>query len=141
MKQYDINFQGYWRDINKSGIPAKSGIYMVYRCTYNKISDTVGLIDIIYIGQSENVRDRVATHEKHDAFVRQLQHGEELCYAFAPIKESDLDIVERSLIFAQKPILNDDWKDKYGGPDASFKIDGRCLKLKYTDYTITNNNK
>lgn len=139
MKQYNINFQGYWRDINRGGIPAESGIYMVYRCTYNKASDTVGLIDIIYIGQSENVHDRVATHEKHGDFEKQLQRGEELCYAFAPIQKSDLDIVEHSLIFAQKPILNEDWKDKYGGPDAAFKVDGCCLKLNYTDYTITNN--
>lgn len=139
MKEYIINFQGYWRELNKSDIPAQSGIYMVYRCTYNRASDTVGLVDIIYIGQSNNVRNRLSNHEKQTEFEKQLASGEELCYSFAPVDIQDLDTVERSLIFAQKPILNENLAETYGGPDAAFKVDGQCLKLKYTDYTITNN--
>ena len=48
MKQtYNIQFEGYWLEKNKAGIPAKSGVYMVYRSKYDVASDTVTLLEII----------------------------------------------------------------------------------------------
>jgi len=41
MKTISLKFDGYWREVNKSGIPAESGIYGVYVCTYNKEQNTV----------------------------------------------------------------------------------------------------
>ena len=35
IKSYSLIFNGYWREIDKKGIPSKSGIYLVYRCVYN----------------------------------------------------------------------------------------------------------
>lgn len=137
MKTYNVNFQGYWRDINKDGIPAESGVYLVYRGKYNSSTDTIGLIEIIYIGQSKNVHDRIADHEKKELFEKQLSDGEELVYAFAPVKPEELDIVEQSLIFAQKPVVNDSHKERFEQEDAAFIIDGKCIGLKYTDYNIT----
>ena len=111
IKSYSLIFNGYWREIDKKGIPSKSGIYLVYRCVYNVKSNTVGLKDIIYIGQAENVRERIVNHDRLTDFMSQLQQGEELCYSVAEVSKSDLDVVENALIFAQKPILNDKLKD------------------------------
>lgn len=49
MKDYILNFEGYWRDCNKGGLPTYKGVYLVYRCNYNVQNDTVNLIEIIYI--------------------------------------------------------------------------------------------
>lgn len=64
MKDYILNFEGYWRDCNKGGLPTYKGVYLVYRCNYNVQNDTVNLIEIIYIGQAENIHDRHIRHEK-----------------------------------------------------------------------------
>ena len=137
IKQYNLNFRGYWREINKGGIPAVSGVYLVYRCNYNTLQDTVKLNEILYIGQSENVHDRISNHEKASQFSSKLQKGEELCYACAEVSKTDLDIVENALIFAQKPVLNEELKDSFKYGKVAIKADGRCACLTYTDYSIS----
>ncbi len=140
IRTYSLNFKGYWREENKGAVPAESGIYMVYRCIYNNETDTVRLIDIIYIGQScqeGGVRGRLATHEKQEDFNAQLHEGEELCYAFAPVNADDLDVVENALVFAQKPILNDELKNHFNHSAVAIKVDGRCNLLRYTNYQIS----
>ena len=137
LKSYSLNFEGYWREINKNGIPSKSGIYLVYRSVYDANSNTVGLKDIIYIGQAENLHDRIAKHEKLDDFNAQLQQGEELCYSVASVSSADLDVVENALIFAQKPVLNGNLKDSFNHGAVTVKLDGRCACMKYTDFKIS----
>lgn len=137
MNTYQLNFKGYWREINKVGIPNASGIYLVYRSVYNSSSNTVGLKEIIYIGQAENVNSRLQRHEKQHDFENQLQRGEELCYSFAPVEKQNLDIVENALLLMQKPKLNKDSVNSYNHEDASFTIDGRCALLKSTDFSIS----
>lgn len=137
LKTYSLDFKGYWREINKRGIPSKSGIYLVYRCVYDADNNTVGLKEIMYIGQAENVHDRIANHDRLNDFNTQLQKGEELCYSFAEVAISDLDILENALIFAQKPVLNDVLKDSFKYGAVEVKLDGRCACMKYTDFKIS----
>ena len=35
MKTITLKFNGYWREVNKGGVPNQSGIYCVYSCIYN----------------------------------------------------------------------------------------------------------
>jgi excinuclease UvrABC nuclease subunit len=137
IKTYSLNFKGYWREENKNRIPSKAGVYLVYRCVYNTKNNTVGLKDIIYIGQAKNVHDRIVNHDKLDDFKAQLQSGEELCYSFAEIQETELDIIENALIFAQKPVLNNNLKDSFNFGAVIVKLDGRCACMKYTDFKIS----
>ena len=137
IRAYSLKFNGYWREDNKNGVPSKTGIYLVYRCVYDKTSNTVGLKDIIYIGQAENAHDCIANHDRLDDFKKQLQQGEELCYSFAEVLPSDLDIVENALIFAQKPILNDKLKYTFNYGAVTVKVDGHCACMKYTDFKIS----
>ena len=41
MKKINLDFDGYWREINKNSIPSKSGVYCVYSCVYNSSNKTV----------------------------------------------------------------------------------------------------
>ena len=137
IKTYSLDFKGYWREVNKNGLPSKTGIYLVYRCIYSAETNTVGLKEIIYIGKAENVHDRIANHDKLEDFKSQLQEGEELCYSFAEVPVADLDVVENALIYAQKPRLNDNLTDSFNHGAVAIKIDGRCACMKYTDFKIS----
>lgn len=135
MREYRLTFDGYWRDCNKGSLPTYSGIYLVYKCIYNAYNDTVSLIDIIYIGQAENIHDRHEQHDKYNDFLSQLSEGQELCYSCAPV-ESDLDLVENALIFVQKPVLNVEGRNSYIHSKAHIIISGNCTRMKRTDFII-----
>lgn len=136
MHTYNIQFEGYWLEKNKTGIPAKSGVYMVYRSKYDSSSDRVTLLDIIYIGQSENVQSRIVNHDRRNDFQKTLSADETLSYAFAPVSSPDIDVVEKALIISQKPPLNDQIKSNIDFSDKHFQVDGKCALLKYTNFTI-----
>lgn len=135
MKDYILNFDGYWRECNKNGLPTYPGIYLVYRSRYNPQNDTVSLVEIIYIGKTDNIHDRLIKHEKYDLFVSQLREHEELCYSCAGVVE-DIELVENALIFVQKPVLNDQGKDSYNYSRAHFVLEGSCTRMKYTNFNI-----
>lgn len=135
MKDYILKFDGYWRECNKNGLPTYPGIYLVYRSRYNPQNDSVSLVEIIYIGKTDNIHDRHIKHEKYDLFVSQLREHEELCYSCAEVVE-DIELVENALIFVQKPVLNDQGKDSYNYSRAHFVLDGSCTRMKYTNFNI-----
>lgn len=63
-KTFNQEFEGYRRELNKSGLPTESGVYVVQSCTYNKETKKVSLQKLIYIGKADNINDRVNNHEK-----------------------------------------------------------------------------
>ena len=136
MDRYSLLFRGYRRDENKEGLPQYCGIYVVYRCIYNNENRTVRLIEMLYIGKSTNVKQRICNHTKRDDFTRQLGAGEELCYSYAEVSKADLDLVENALIFAQKPKLNEDLVDVYKYDSAEFILEGQCALFKYKKFSI-----
>jgi excinuclease UvrABC nuclease subunit len=137
MNHYDITFKGYRRDQDTGSLPHYSGVYLVYRCRYIKETNRLSLIEIIYIGQAKDLNERLNKHDRHDDFMQSCHDGEELCYAYASVDERDLNVVESSLIFAQKPPLNTEHIDSFGYDDSSFSIDGECALLEHTKYSIS----
>lgn len=136
MKKYNLTFKGYWRDCNRSGLPAISGIYLVYKCLYNQKAKAVKLIELMYIGQADNIRARNKEHEKRDAFLKECKGEETLCYSVAEVDKANLNIVENALIFAQKPRLNEKCKDIYNYEPAELHLEGKCKFMKHLDFTI-----
>ena len=136
MKQFELYFDGYWREENKASVPKFSGIYLIYTCKYNKDAGTVSLSRNIYIGKAKNLNSRIADHNEQE-FKDFIAQGETLCYACAPVKVSDLDLVENALIFAEKPVANTMLKDCYSYQDAGFSLEGACDMLEYTSFNIT----
>lgn len=136
MNEYKLNFEGYWRECNKGGLPSYTGVYVVYRAVYNEVTNRVVLNDIIYIGQADNIHDRHQHHEKYDAFCKSLKAGEELCYSCAKVDGRSLDVVENALIFAQKPEINTSGKESFLHQPSHLMLDGQCACMKYTDFNI-----
>ena len=136
METVNLNFEGYWREKNKNGTPQYSGIYAVYRCVYNEAVETVALKEIIYIGKSDDIHDRISTHDKIEMFKNKLQNGEELCYSCAKVHNAELDAVENALIFAQKPVLNKQGLESYEYEPLHIVIEGACSLMKHTNFKI-----
>jgi hypothetical protein len=113
-KSYALTFNGYWREPNISGLPAKSGIYCVYACTYNSNAKTVSLNRLLYFGEAADMQARVAGHEKWGDWRRELRIGEELCFSASLISGAeDRQRAEAAEIFKHKPVCNTTYIDAF----------------------------
>lgn len=136
-KSYDLEFDGYWRERKASGVPAKSGIYGVYAATHNQGNDTVTLNRLLYIGESENVRDRVTNHEKWEKWRLQLRAGEELCFNMAPIgPAADRERAEAAMIYEYKPPCNEEYVHSFPFDQTTITTRGRnaLMRERFTVY-------
>lgn len=134
-KTIRLTYEGYWREPNIGGIPAKSGVYSVYACQHNN-DNTVAIRKLIYIGESSNVHDRIQAHEKWPSWRCYLQAGEQVCFNFAPIGV-DRERAEASLIKHHKPPENTEFVDSFPYPQTTVYTSGRnkLLSPVFTVYT------
>lgn len=134
---FNIDFKGYRLDKNINTLTNSSGIYVVYRCIYDSVSDTVDIKELLYIGQAENLRERLMSHEKKPLFFSSCMDGETICYSYATVNKSILNEVENGLIFMQQPKLNERLKDHYNYyVPVLFEITGRCDKFRMKLFNI-----
>ncbi len=111
MKIIKLTFDGYWTEIDNDMID-KSGIYCVYRGV--KIGDRVKLIELIYIGESENVKKRIQQHIADKDWKECLEANECFCYSNAYVESQARARAEAALIYHYKPKYNNQHKDNYG---------------------------
>lgn len=135
MSVFNLEFDGFWRDENSSGVPKVTGIYAVYRCVHNIRAGTVTLNEILYIGESENVGDRIAGHDRRDDWERKLRSGEQLCFAVAGYSGKERVRVEAALIRKHQPTLNVEYKDSFPFPQTRVISTGKTGVL-LTDFII-----
>lgn len=117
-KTIRLNFDGYWREVDKGSIPARSGIYLVYVCKYNELQDTVSLDKLIYIGEADNVCDRIANHKKWPEWYQYVPEGSEVCFSFAGVTSPDRERAEAALIYYHKPSCNEEYIDSFPFDDT-----------------------
>ena len=133
MEEIELKFNGYYRDVNRHIVSNKSGVYLVYRCVYNKDKKpkpTVTLKELIYIGESETIRDRIGEeHESRKCWEGKLKTGEVLCFSFAPAIEKDRKRAEAALVYKKKPVCNDQGKDSFNYDKTIIKSTGRCMYI------------
>ena len=100
--------------------------------------DTVSLLDILYIGQGKNVNERIDTHDKREVFLKKCDEdkNETLCYSIAEVNETDLNLIENALIFAQQPELNNYYKDNFSFEKSEFHLEGKCSLMKHVNFSI-----
>ena len=136
MKTISLEFEGYWREINKGSVPAQSGIYCVYTCTYNQSEGTVTLRELVYVGESENVRDRLTNHERLPDWKKRLKAGETLCYSVATVSGNDRNRAEAAVIFHHKPPCNTEYKYSFPFETTTIQTSGRnnMLDSSFTVY-------
>lgn len=130
MLTFNLNIEGYWRDKNKRGIPGHPGIYFVYECTYNVEADTVTLLRILYIGESDNVNDRIAKHEHYELWRSYLTPGNELCYSTGHMQGPHRTRGKAAFIFKIKPIANTDYKEDFPFDETTMQLTGKTGLLE-----------
>ncbi len=136
MKQYNITFRGYRRDIDRDMLPTFSGIYLVYCYSEHGAGKEATLNRIIYVGKAFNIRDEICDEKLHKKFERELQDGEELCYSYSSVSPFEKDAVENALAYMQKPVLNGKLKESYNFDNSEFHLEGACGLLKMTRFSI-----
>jgi len=129
-KTISIKFKGYWRDEDKSGVPAQSGVYCVYECKYNKNNDSVSLLKLIYIGEADNVQERIANHEKYQDWLKHVRFGNELCFSFGPVLSTDRERAEAAMIFKHKPPENEEYKYSFPFDQTTISLSGEIALLE-----------
>jgi len=135
-KTISLEFDGYWREVNSGGVPKKSGIYCVYTCVYNQSKENITIQKLIYIGESDNVNDRISGHEtKSKCWNKQLNNGEVLCYSFAPADETNRKRAEAALIFKHKPTCNEEYVDNFPYDETTVKSTGKTQSIK-SEFTV-----
>ena len=126
---FAITFDGYWREPNKSGVPAESGVYCVYSCVYNATTKKVSLKKLIYIGEAADVKNRIANHEKLPDWKKHLKSGEELCYSFGGVLSSDRERCEAAMIFKHKPPENTEYVNSFPFDQTTMSLSGKTALL------------
>lgn len=137
-KSFEIEFAGYWREPNISGIPSKSGVYCIYECTYNKEKNTVTINKLIYIGESVDVNNRIANHEKWSDWKKYVRNGNEICISVAEIGSDYRERVEAALIFEHKPPVNTDCIKEFNYHKTSITVTGKAMLLN-PKFTVPKN--
>ncbi len=132
---FEVEFEGYWREPNMSKIPAKSGVYCVYECTYNESEKTVSIHKLIYIGEAEDANDRIKNHEKWDDWEKHVKEGNQLCFSFGYVESSNRDRVEAALIFEHKPPENSEYTDSFPFDKTTISLSGR-IALLHANFTV-----
>ncbi len=126
---FTIKLDGYWREPNKGSVPAKSGVYCVYSCIYNANKKTVLLSKLIYIGESEDVKNRISDHEKFPVWKKHLKSGEVLCYSFGEVATINRARCEAAMIFHHKPPENTEYVSSFPFDKTTMKLFGETALL------------
>jgi hypothetical protein len=135
-KSYGLAFDGYWREPNISGLPAKSAIYCAYACVHNRPQGTVTVNRLLYIGEAGDVRGRIENHECWSKWRAKLQRGEELCFSAALIAgESDRQRAEAAMIYKHKPGCNTEYVNSFPFDTTSIMTSGTNALL-FPSFTV-----
>ncbi|MGD0038960.1 MAG: GIY-YIG nuclease family protein [Isosphaeraceae bacterium] len=129
-KTISIEFAGYYREPNIGGLPASAGVYCVYACTFDAQAQTVDLKRLIYIGESENIKERVANHNLWAAWRRQLTTGQVICVSAGGVSpEQTRHRAEAAMIFKHKPPVNEEYKHSFPFDTTTMSLSGRTNLL------------
>jgi len=134
-KTFELYIMGYWRDKNIICLPKLPGVYFVYETTYNRDRDALLVKRLLYIGESEDVYERILKHEKYTDWLKYLRFGNELCYSMAQVENAFRERIEAAYIYEHKPPANEEYTDKFPFNKTRIKSTGDTELLK-KDFAI-----
>lgn len=141
MKQYELEFDGYW-EVGTTGVADYAGIYCIYVWPPHEIDNS----RLIYIGEAEDIESRVDEHiGNEDMFLRFVYHAiienreppasgkisEELYFSAARIEvRGDRERAEAAMINFHKPPANKEYKHNFIFPDTEIFLLGEIHRLE-----------
>ena len=129
---FEQNHEGFW--IEKTSLPKESGIYFVYECTKN--DNSVSIHKLIYIGESENINNRVTNHEKLNDWSKHVKKGNVLCYSFTLVNNNNRERVEAAFIYFHKPPENTEYINRFPYHKTSINSSGSTAGLIKESFTV-----
>lgn len=131
MKEFSLVFEGYY--ITMDALPEYGGIYLVYKGSYNKETNTVSLVELVYIGEADNIKKRHTDgHEHQKDFenkVKDIPNGK-VIYSVAKLEnEEDRERVENALIYYTQPDINTTGKSRFKYPVTRVISNGKAKFL------------
>lgn len=102
------------------GIHGYSGLYFVYKGRFNEGNNTISLIKLLYVGESEQVRDSIVRHLTTADWRQFLVRDEELCFSVAEMSVAGRKTVRAALIRELKPVANQVAKE--GVEETGFEV-------------------
>jgi len=126
-KTISLNFDGYWTEAETSEIPKQSGVFIVYACTKDG-AETSFFKKVIYIGESENVNQRIAKHKKWPLW-RKYRSASQICFSFAPVPDPDKKRSAGALIYKHKPPVNDGYIAMFPFDETTMELSGKIALL------------
>ncbi|WP_286700004.1 GIY-YIG nuclease family protein [Aeromonas sp. 62-46] len=133
--EFEIDFEGYKLQFGNDKSTAKSGIYCVYRCVFDSENNKVLLKKLIYIGESKNVNERLANHNRFEDWSKSLKTGEVLCYTFGAVPPEHRERCEAAMIFRHKPEFNSEHTEEFNHKPSTIVLTGRTQFLD-TRFTV-----
>lgn len=129
----DLKFNGYWREPKISGLPAESGVFCVYLCSYNAADKAVIILRLLHIGETGNANRTVAQHPLWSTWkAAKDRSDQQICFTFAPVAAIHRHQIAAALIYAHKPITNGDFKNDFPFEATVLTINGRSSLLQKT---------
>jgi hypothetical protein len=132
---FNVKIEGYWRDEKKGGLPSVSGVYFVYEGKYNEQEKSCSLYKLIYIGESDNINQRINNHEKYPEWKKHVRAGNTLYFSAGPVNSNDRFRVEAAYIFKHKPPVNTEYVNNFPFDQTRIISTGET-KLLNTDFTV-----
>lgn len=126
METIVLNFKGYCREVNWDTLSDVSAVYCIYACTYNKAESNLSIRELLYIGESEQLKTRVKEpdHQGIKRARKRLRDGEVLCLSYAKVDGRSRKRIENALIFEHQPICCEDDKYTYTHETVKIKTSG-----------------
>ena len=130
-KSYTLDFDGYWLEPNWGELPTASGIYCIYACTFDSKKNTVSIRQLLYVGESGDVRARVPEkpRTRRDKWAKELKRGEELCASCAKVPSANRDRVEAATIYQHKPLCNVEYINHFPWDKTTVSTSGENSEL------------
>jgi hypothetical protein len=134
-KTFKLEFKGYWREPNITGIPAQSGVFCAYTCTFFEAEKTVTIHKLLYIGSSDDVRATVAANALLQSLQEYKDGTQQLCFSFAPVGPEGRERVEAALIHHHKPPGNTSDAEEFPFPKTTLELSG-AIALLAPNFTV-----
>ena len=128
---FNLVYDGYWQ-VNPGDaqqipedVPREPGVYSVYLSRFFPEQEGYLIMALLYIGEAENVWERVRSHGGQLDWERHLASGDELCFNFAPVSDrDDRERIEAALIHAHRPLDNTEHTKDFRFPDTTITTEG-----------------
>jgi len=130
-----IDINGYWREEDLSIILTHPGVFFVYESKFDPDEHTVDLLSLIYIGEAQNIRERIRTHEKLNLWKNLIRPDSELCFATGNVEEYFRERVKTAYVFGNNPVANYGHSIQFPFDTTTLISTGKTALLKPT-FTI-----